>query len=240
MRGGVRGRARRSGRAGRPARRRRVEGGLGGRLRRRELLIRRAAGGVIHQATLSLEHEFEVLRAAHEAGVKVPEPIAYLGEVEGREAFVMERIHGETIGRRIVKSPPRASTCSSPRSWRRSTRSRPSGCPSSRRATGSHASTRSSTRSASRTRRSSWACTGRRSACPPIASRSSSTATGGSEHRRRRAGNRGRARLGVRATSPTRSRISRGRSSGRGASAPTTATSAGSATSTATSRATPS
>ena len=72
----------------------------------RELLIRRAAGGVIHQATLSLEHEFEVLRAAHEAGVKVPEPIAYLGEVEGREAFVMERIHGETIGRRIVKAPP--------------------------------------------------------------------------------------------------------------------------------------
>ena len=48
----------------------------------RELLLRRAAGGVIHQATLSLEHEFEVLRAAHEAGVKVPEPIAYLGEVE--------------------------------------------------------------------------------------------------------------------------------------------------------------
>jgi aminoglycoside phosphotransferase (APT) family kinase protein len=72
----------------------------------RELLIRRAAGGVIHQATLTLEHEFEVLRAAHEAGVKVPEPIAYLGEVEGREAFVMERVHGETIGRRIVKQPP--------------------------------------------------------------------------------------------------------------------------------------
>jgi aminoglycoside phosphotransferase (APT) family kinase protein len=72
----------------------------------RELLVRRAAGGVIHQATLPLEQEFEVLRAAHEAGVKVPEPIAYLGEVEGREAFVMERVHGETIGRRIVKSPP--------------------------------------------------------------------------------------------------------------------------------------
>ena len=72
----------------------------------RELLIRRAAGGVIHQATLSLEHEFEVLRAAHEAGVRVPEPVAYLGNVGGREAFVMERIHGETIGRRIVKRPP--------------------------------------------------------------------------------------------------------------------------------------
>jgi aminoglycoside phosphotransferase (APT) family kinase protein len=72
----------------------------------RQLLIRRAAGGVIHQGTLTLEHEFDVLRAAHEAGVKVPEPIAYLGEVEGREAFVMERITGETIGRRIVKQPP--------------------------------------------------------------------------------------------------------------------------------------
>jgi aminoglycoside phosphotransferase (APT) family kinase protein len=72
----------------------------------RELLIRRAAGGGIHQGTLTLEQEFEVLRAAHEAGVKVPEPVAYLGEVEGREAFVMERVHGETIGRRIVKAPP--------------------------------------------------------------------------------------------------------------------------------------
>lgn len=74
----------------------------------RELLVRRAAGGVIHEGTLSLRDEFEVLVAAREAGVKVPEPIAYLGEVEGREAFVMERVHGETIGRRIVKSPPSA------------------------------------------------------------------------------------------------------------------------------------
>ena len=71
----------------------------------RGLLIRRAAG-VIHQGTLTLEHEFEVLRAAHEAGVKVPEPIAYLGDLEGREAFVMELVHGEAIGRRVVKAPP--------------------------------------------------------------------------------------------------------------------------------------
>jgi aminoglycoside phosphotransferase (APT) family kinase protein len=71
----------------------------------RELLVRRAGGGVIHEGTLSLEQEFEVLRAAHEAGVKVPEPIAYLGDVDGREAFVMQRVHGETIGRRIVQKP---------------------------------------------------------------------------------------------------------------------------------------
>lgn len=72
----------------------------------RELLVRRAGGGVIHEGTLSLRDEFEVLVSAREAGVKVPEPVAYLGEVEGREAFVMELVHGETIGRRIVKSPP--------------------------------------------------------------------------------------------------------------------------------------
>src|SRR5215472_5128840 len=67
------------------------------------LLVRRAAGGVIHRHTLSLRHEFEVLRAAHEAGVKVPRPVAYIEDVDGREAFVMERLEGETIGRRIVR-----------------------------------------------------------------------------------------------------------------------------------------
>ncbi|HZT53292.1 MAG TPA: phosphotransferase family protein, partial [Gaiellaceae bacterium] len=67
------------------------------------LLVRRAGGGVIHRHTLSLRHEFEVLQAAHEAGVKVPRPIAYLADLAGREAFVMERLEGETIGRRVVR-----------------------------------------------------------------------------------------------------------------------------------------
>ena len=70
------------------------------------LLVRRAAGGVIHAATLSLEHEFAVLEAAAEAGVRVPRPVAYLGELGGREAFAMERVEGETIGRRIARNPP--------------------------------------------------------------------------------------------------------------------------------------
>jgi aminoglycoside phosphotransferase (APT) family kinase protein len=70
------------------------------------LLVRRAAGGVIHAATLSLEHEFAVLEAAAEAGVRVPRPVAYLGELGGREAFAMERVNGETIGRRIARNPP--------------------------------------------------------------------------------------------------------------------------------------
>jgi aminoglycoside phosphotransferase (APT) family kinase protein len=70
------------------------------------LLVRRALGGVIHEATLPLEHEFQVLQAAEEAGVKVPHPVAYLGELGGREAFAMELVEGETIGRRIVRNPP--------------------------------------------------------------------------------------------------------------------------------------
>jgi aminoglycoside phosphotransferase (APT) family kinase protein len=70
------------------------------------LLVRRAGGGVIHEGTLSLENEFQVLEAALAAGVKVPRPVAYLGELGGREAFAMELIEGETIGRRIVRDPP--------------------------------------------------------------------------------------------------------------------------------------
>ena len=68
-----------------------------------QLLVRRAAVGVIHRHTLSLAEEFAVLEAAYEAGVKVPRPIAYIADLDGREAFVMERLEGETIGRRIVR-----------------------------------------------------------------------------------------------------------------------------------------
>jgi|SRR5579884_25839 len=67
------------------------------------LLVRRAAGGVIHRHTLSLAAEFAVLQAAYEAGVKVPRPLRYVADLDGREAFVMERLPGETIGRRIVR-----------------------------------------------------------------------------------------------------------------------------------------
>jgi aminoglycoside phosphotransferase (APT) family kinase protein len=73
----------------------------------RPLLVRRAGVGVIHRDTLTLEQEFRVLEAAHAAGVKVPAPVEYLGELDGREAFVMEWVEGETIGRRIVRDPPR-------------------------------------------------------------------------------------------------------------------------------------
>ncbi len=72
---------------------------------RLELLVRRAGGGVIHSQTLPLQQEYRVLELAHGAGVRVPRPYGYLGDVAGREAFVVERVRGETIGRRIVQRP---------------------------------------------------------------------------------------------------------------------------------------
>jgi aminoglycoside phosphotransferase (APT) family kinase protein len=67
------------------------------------LLVRRAAASVIHRHTLSLRDELAVLEAAHAAGVKAPRPYGYIPDLVGREAFVMERLEGETIGRRIVQ-----------------------------------------------------------------------------------------------------------------------------------------
>jgi aminoglycoside phosphotransferase (APT) family kinase protein len=75
----------------------------------RELLVRRAGGGVIHSQTLPLEREYRVVAVAHEAGVRVPRPYAFLEDVAGRPAFVAERVVGETIGRRIVQRPELAS-----------------------------------------------------------------------------------------------------------------------------------
>ncbi|HEY8785158.1 MAG TPA: phosphotransferase family protein [Candidatus Limnocylindria bacterium] len=71
----------------------------------RQLLVRRAGGGVIHQETLTLEDEHRLLEVAFAAGVRVPKPYGYLGEIAGRLAFVSERVSGETIGRRIVQRP---------------------------------------------------------------------------------------------------------------------------------------
>ena len=69
------------------------------------LLVRRAMGGAVFDDTLSLDHEYRVLQAAYAAGVRVPQPYGYLEDLGGREALVMARIQGESIGRRIVRTP---------------------------------------------------------------------------------------------------------------------------------------
>jgi aminoglycoside phosphotransferase (APT) family kinase protein len=67
------------------------------------LIVRRAAATVMHHHTLTLEQEYAVIEAAYETGVKAPKPYGYLPDLAGREAFVMARLDGETIGRRIVR-----------------------------------------------------------------------------------------------------------------------------------------
>jgi aminoglycoside phosphotransferase (APT) family kinase protein len=67
------------------------------------LLVRRAAVTVMHHHTLTLAQEYAVIEAAYDAGVKVPRPYGYIADLAGREAFAMERLEGETIGRRIVQ-----------------------------------------------------------------------------------------------------------------------------------------
>jgi aminoglycoside phosphotransferase (APT) family kinase protein len=74
----------------------------GGRL---ELMVRRAGGGVIYDETLSLKSEHQVLQAAYGAGVPAPRTYGYIAGLAGREAFVMERVKGEGVGRRIVRAP---------------------------------------------------------------------------------------------------------------------------------------
>jgi aminoglycoside phosphotransferase (APT) family kinase protein len=69
----------------------------------RHLLVRRAAATVMHRHTLTPAQEYAVIEAAFEAGVKVPRPYGTIADLAGREAFVMERLDGETIGRRIVQ-----------------------------------------------------------------------------------------------------------------------------------------
>jgi aminoglycoside phosphotransferase (APT) family kinase protein len=67
------------------------------------LLVRRAAATVMHHHTLTLAQEYAAIEAAYEAGVKVPKPYGYVADLAGREAFAMERLEGDTIGRRIVR-----------------------------------------------------------------------------------------------------------------------------------------
>lgn len=68
-----------------------------------QLLVRRAAVTVMHHHTLTLAQEYAVIEAAYEAGVKVPKPYGYIADLAGREAFAMQRLEGDTIGRRIVQ-----------------------------------------------------------------------------------------------------------------------------------------
>jgi aminoglycoside phosphotransferase (APT) family kinase protein len=72
---------------------------------RHALIIRRDLGGEIQPLALSREQEFKVLEVAFRAGVRVPRPRWYCTDpaVLGAPFLVMDRLEGESVGRRIVR-----------------------------------------------------------------------------------------------------------------------------------------
>jgi aminoglycoside phosphotransferase (APT) family kinase protein len=82
-----------------------VEVSAGPEAGRLALVLRRDMGGVIHDQALSREQEFQVLTAAHKAGVLVPRPrwLCVDQAVLGAPFFIMDRLEGESVGRRVVR-----------------------------------------------------------------------------------------------------------------------------------------
>src|SRR5262249_23712755 len=72
---------------------------------RHALVLRRDMGGTIQDEALSREQEFRMLTAAWQAGVLVPRPrwLSTDPEVLGVPFFLMDRLEGESVGRRIVR-----------------------------------------------------------------------------------------------------------------------------------------
>jgi aminoglycoside phosphotransferase (APT) family kinase protein len=69
------------------------------------LVMRRDMGGSLTTSALDRATEFAVLGAALDAGVPVPRPFFEPVVIAGKDAFFMERVEGESVGRRIVGDP---------------------------------------------------------------------------------------------------------------------------------------
>ena len=74
----------------------------------RDLVLRRDMGGTLSSAARTRGEEYALLKAAHAAGVLVPRVLFEPLTAEGREAFFMEHLEGETIGRRLVRDEAHA------------------------------------------------------------------------------------------------------------------------------------
>lgn len=71
------------------------------------LVLRTEAKSAVPE-TRPLDQQFALMRAAHDAGVTVPEPLWYCGDpsVAGAPFLVMRRVAGEALGSRIVRGGP--------------------------------------------------------------------------------------------------------------------------------------
>lgn len=82
-----------------------VEIAAGAEAGRHALVLRMDMGGEIHEEALSRQQEFALLGVAHGAGVLVPRPrwLCADADVLGARFFLMDRVEGESVGRRIVR-----------------------------------------------------------------------------------------------------------------------------------------
>jgi aminoglycoside phosphotransferase (APT) family kinase protein len=71
------------------------------------VVLRRDKGGEIMPDALGRAAEFAVLERAHDAGVLAPKPLWVCVDpsVLGAPFFVMQRLEGESVGRRVVRDP---------------------------------------------------------------------------------------------------------------------------------------
>lgn len=74
---------------------------------RHELVLRRDMGGLIQEEALTREQEFCLLEVAYHVGVLVPRPrwLCTDPAVLGVPFFLMDRLQGESVGRRILREP---------------------------------------------------------------------------------------------------------------------------------------
>ena len=70
------------------------------------VVLRRDMAVNMYAAALTRAQEFHLLGVAHRAGVMVPLPRwCYAGDESTRPFFVMNRVDGESVGRKVVKLP---------------------------------------------------------------------------------------------------------------------------------------
>ncbi len=69
----------------------------------RDLVVRRDAGGALSRAARTRREEHTLMKIAHAAGLPVPQVLGEPLTLGGREAFFMEYVAGETIGRRLLR-----------------------------------------------------------------------------------------------------------------------------------------
>lgn len=71
------------------------------------LVLRRDLGGTIHDQALSREQEFRLLQMVYQAGVRVARPRWLCTEPDVLSApfFLVDRLEGESVGRRVVREP---------------------------------------------------------------------------------------------------------------------------------------